>query len=299
MASATTPARQSEGPPQFLALLEASKGEIARVVPEHVKADRVVRVARTAWQMDPKLRQCEPTTIIGAVMKACELGLEPGGALRHAYLVPYKGECQLILGYAGLLDLARRTGQYKAIGTQVVHEEDAFTLRYTPEVVFDHQPCLTGERGKETHAYAWAKLTSDELAFEVMTREEIEAIRRRAPSANSPAWRDFWGEMARKVVLKRFLKRMPLAVEFADVIDRDNALEERLAAAVQQAFPGGTRGLVAELKSRRGEQALPAPEPEFDASEGVAEPLRVEGPEEDLRGDLEDEQPREREPGED
>lgn len=288
MSTATAPARQQPAD-NFLAMLDASKGEIAKLLPEHVKPERVLRVARTAWQLDDKLRACNPRSILSAVMRACELGLEPGGALRHAYLVPYKGDCQLILGYAGLLDLARRTGQYKAIETRVVHDADTFTLRYTPEVVFEHTPCLTGNRGAETHAYAYARLASGELAFEVMTRDEIEAIRRRAPSANSPAWRDFWGEMARKVVLKRFLKRMPLSVEVADAIDHDNQVEEIVAAVVREVAPGvsRTRQLTEDLKARRGLEG-PPPEPEFTAEEGVVAPLRSEA-EDDPRDDYEPE----------
>jgi recombination protein RecT len=58
------------------------------LLPEAKDVDRVVRIARTAWQLSLELRKCTPESIVGAVLKACELRVEPGGALGHAYLIP-------------------------------------------------------------------------------------------------------------------------------------------------------------------------------------------------------------------
>jgi recombination protein RecT len=256
------PATKPDKVPAFLAMLEQAKGEIARVLPEHVKPERVMRVARTAWQMDAKLQQCSARSILSSVMKACELGLEPSGALKHCYLVPFKGEATLILGYAGLLELARRSGQYLKIESRIVNERDVFLLEYNPDPLFRHQPCLEGDAGLEKLVYAYARLKGGELAFEIMTRDQVEAIRKRLPEfqRSSPAWRDYWGEMARKVVLKRLLKRLPLSVELASAVADDNDDDERILAvhptADEPARP--TLSRADAIAEKLG--ALPAPE---------------------------------------
>jgi len=228
---ATAPARYQGGatPAQkheFVELLDLAKDEIRKLIPAHVSVDRVVRVARSAYLGDPKLQNCNPASLLRAVMSACELGLEPGGARRQCHLVPFKGEVSLILGYAGCLELARRSGQYKSIETRCVYEGDEFALEYTPEPVFTHRPTFHNA-GPEKLVYAYARLTSGEMAFEVMTRAEVEGIRNRLPEfqRQSPAWKNFWAEMARKVVLKRLLKRLPNSIELADALDHDNTIE--------------------------------------------------------------------------
>lgn len=268
----------------FLDMLERSREQIALVLPEHVKAERVVRVARTAYMMDGNLQHCTPKSILSAVMRACELGLEPGGALKHAYLVPYKDQCQLILGYAGVLELARRTGQFRKIETREVYEKDRFFLAYRPDAVFEHSPHLDGDPGPIVRVYAYARLDNGELAFEIMSRQQVEEIRRRLRNPNTPSWRDYWGEMARKVVLKRFLKRHPLSVEMADAIDHDNALEATFEAVAHEAAPAGnfptrSAALAHQLRNRRLPIPAPEPEPEFAADEGVERPVYDEADE--------------------
>jgi recombination protein RecT len=242
--STATPARRSEGGQDFLGMLQGSRDQIATLLPAHVGVDRVIRVARTAYMMDQKLQQCSPKSIMSAVMKACELGLEPSGALKHCYLVPFKGEATLIIGYAGLLELARRSKQYLKIETRLVYERDRFVLEYNPDPLFSHTPWLDGNAGPEKFVYAYARMKGGELAFEVMTRDQVEEIRRRLPEwqSKSPAWRDYWGEMARKVVLKRLLKRLPLSVDIADAIERDNEIERSVVATSRvELQPGQTR----------------------------------------------------------
>ena len=229
---ATVPDRRS-GPStvaarkDFLSLLDSARDQIAQLLPDHVKVDRVIRVARSAYLADQNLQKCSPGSILRSVMSACELGLEPGGSRKHCFLVPFKGECALILGYPGLLELARRSGQFKAIETRIVYENDVFDLAYTPEPITRHVPTFDRDPGVPRLVYAYARLSSGEIAFELMTFDQVEAIRKRLPDfqANGPAWRNFWGEMARKVVLKRLLKRLPSSIELADAVDNDNEVE--------------------------------------------------------------------------
>jgi recombination protein RecT len=261
MATAQTPARAAD----FPSMLQAARDQIAAVLPEHVSPDRVIRVARTAWQMDNNLRNCDPRSILACVMKACELGLEPSGALKHCYLVPFKGEATLILGYAGILELARRTGQYLIIDSRVVYANDEFRIEYTPDPVFRHVPALD-DPGIPVRVYAFARLKGGELALELMSRAEVEAIRKRLPerAANSGPWRDYWGEKARNVVLKRLLKRMPLSVELAQAVADDNEAEWGEAATVESRVAAPTASKADAIAGRlAGRAALPGPDEDY------------------------------------
>ena len=101
-------------PTNFPGMLDAYKGEIARALPKHLNADTMARVALTCFRMNPKLGQCQPASVFAAVIQASQLGLRPG-LLGECYLIPYKDQCTLQLGYQGLLELVRRSGLVDSI----------------------------------------------------------------------------------------------------------------------------------------------------------------------------------------
>ena len=83
-------------------------------------------------------------------MVSAQLGLEPG-TLGYCYLVPYQNkktgqlEIQFQLGYKGILELVRRSGQVENIEARVVYEKDKFDFEYglTPKLV--HKPALKAQ----------------------------------------------------------------------------------------------------------------------------------------------------------
>ena len=74
---------------------------IAEALPKHMDADRFTRLALTTLRKTPQLQQCAPESFIGALLTASALGLEPD-VNGECYLVPYKRECTLIVGYQGI-----------------------------------------------------------------------------------------------------------------------------------------------------------------------------------------------------
>jgi len=147
-------------------MLEKAKDRIAEVLPRHVTAERMCKTALIAANKTPALLECTPQSFLQSVMTASELGLDVSGTLGSAYLLPYncrvgdrwEKRCQLIVGYRGMIDLARRSGQIATIEAHVVHERDTFAIEFglAPKLV--HKPCLKGERGTVVLVYAIAKL---------------------------------------------------------------------------------------------------------------------------------------------
>lgn len=213
-------------------LLEAAKPSMSQVVPKHVTPERLVKLALVAASRTPLLLSCEPKSIVQGVMTAAQLGLDCGGVLGSAYLVPFKNqkqggryEAQLIVGYRGLVDLARRSGEIETIEAHVVYAHDSFEVAFGLDPILRHVPCLTGEHGEPVLVYAIARLKDGGRQVEVMTRAEIERIRSRSRAGSSGPWVTDWSEMARKTVVRRLCKYLPLSPELADALVADEKVE--------------------------------------------------------------------------
>lgn len=258
-------------------LLERKRGTIASVLPKHITPERIIKVALSAASRTPLLLQCTESSFVLAVMQAAELGLEPGSALGHAYLVPYRNgktgkyECQMIPGYRGLIALARRSGEIVSLEAHVVYANDKFRVRYGLEPVLEHEPNLTGEPGDLVLAYAVAKLRDGGVQFEVMTRVQLEAVRRRSKAGGSGPWVSDFDEMCRKTVVRRLFKYLPVSIELAKALEVDARVEDGEgpdlsdvidATAEEASESTGNGGRAAELKAKlRGDAERPASEP--------------------------------------
>ncbi len=247
------PARATRPIDNIRNLLEAAKPKLAEVTPKHLTPDRLMRVAIATMSRTPKLLECTPASLLNSVMQAAQLGLEPGSALGECYLVPYKTTCQLIVGYRGLISLARRSGQIASIEAHVVHQKDKFNCRYGIDAKLDHEPDWSADPGPMVAVYAVAKLTDGSVQTEVMTKAQVDAIRKRSKSANDGPWVTDYNEMARKTVVRRIAKYLPLSVEMAEALALEDGDEVQVVDL--PALPeGGSRtdAVKARLAARLG-----------------------------------------------
>jgi recombination protein RecT len=239
-------------------MLVARKDEIARALPRHLHADRMLRVALTSIQRTPKLLECSPASLYGAILTAAQLGLEPDGVLGMAYLVPFKNQCQLIVGYKGLVDLARRSGQLSTIYAKGVHAGDAFEYAFGLDPRLEHIPGETG--GELTHAYAVAVMRDGGKQFDVMTRADVESIRSRSRAGNEGPWVTDYEQMAQKTVLRRLCKLLPCSVELARAVALDERAEIGLPQHLEDAAPQLAGEQVAQLEAETREEREPGEE---------------------------------------
>lgn len=202
-------------------LSDQFKKQLALAVPKHLNADRMARIAATEVRKNKALMNTEPTSFLGSVMQAAQLGLEPGSALGQAYLVPYGNQCQLIIGYKGMIDLARRSGQVLSLNAYAVREGDDFSFQLGLKPDIHHVPSLEADRIKKpiTYVYAVATLKGGGYQFEVMSRAEVEAVRAKAKSKN--IWNTYFEEMAKKTVLRRLFKYLPVSIEALEITNAD------------------------------------------------------------------------------
>lgn len=209
------------------ALLQRMAPEIKRAVPKHVNPDRMVRIALTTLRMNAALMKCSPASFLGCVMSAAQLGLEIGGPFAHAYLVPYKTECTLIISYRGMLELARRSCLVSAIYAYEVREGDEFryTLGLTPTLTHVPSNDPRREEKKISHVYAVAKLKDGEPIFIVLTWAQVLTYRNRSRAKDSGPWVTDTAAMALKTAVRRLFTWIPQSSEMATAAQLDEAAE--------------------------------------------------------------------------
>lgn len=211
------------------------KRQIAIALPRHVTADRLARVALTEIRRNPCLARCDQASLLGAIMLCAQLGLEPGGPLGHVYLVPFENkktgrqEVQFILGYRGMIELARRSGQIQSIEARAVYEGDRFDVKFGMDSDLSHVPDFENpnrtQPDKLRFVYAVAKLKDGGVQFEVMSRREIEAVRTQSKAGSSGPWQTHYEAMALKTVIRRLFKFLPVSIEIAQAIEQDERAE--------------------------------------------------------------------------
>lgn len=205
-------------------MLEKSKPYIAQALPKHMTPERLLRVALTAINTTPQLGQCTPASLVSAVVSCSQLGLEPNTPLGHAYLVPFKSrdemKVQVIIGYKGLIDLARRSGNIVSISARTVHQHDEFKVTYGIEENIEHHPKMDGDRGPLVAVYAVAHLKGGGVAVEVMSRAEVDSVRNESAGykmaqkyKKDTPWTTHYDEMARKTVIRKLAKYLPMSIE--------------------------------------------------------------------------------------
>lgn len=227
----STPAKRGQSLP---ALLEEMKPQIARALPNTISPERFTRIALTAVRQNPRLLECSPASVLGALMTSAQLGLEPNTPLGEAYLIPYKGECTFQPGYAGLVRLAWQSGMVQSISVELVHANDHFkrTLGLHPDIV--HEIDDTTDRGPVIGCYAVVRMTGGGFQAAYMSKGEIDAHAKKysqSATRGSSPWVTAWDGMAKKTVLKQALKLVPKATEMARALSNDGAVRTDLDLA--------------------------------------------------------------------
>ncbi|WP_144517685.1 recombination protein RecT [Bacillus thuringiensis] len=199
---------------------------MAEVLPKHMDMNRMSRIALTTIRTNPKLLECAVPSLMGAVMQAVQLGLEPG-LLGHCYILPYKREATFIIGYKGMIDLARRSGHIQSIYAHAVHENDEFEYELGLHPKLEHRPSH-GDRGAFIGAYAVAHFKDGGYQMEFMPKSEIEKRRKRSASANSSysPWSSDYEEMAKKTVVRYMFKYLPISIEVQTQAQQDEVVRK-------------------------------------------------------------------------
>lgn len=159
-------------------------------------------------------------SFIKALKTMAEYQLFPTAKGNFAYFIPYGESIDLQLSYQGLIYLANRDGV--KVSCQSVYENDEFEVSLGNNEIIHKVNNFENRGGVKGY---WAKAVFEDFVFiEIMSKEEVEKVRQKsAKSPNSPAWKDYFDEMAKKVVIKRLLKKIPFIGELSEkAISKDS-----------------------------------------------------------------------------
>lgn len=253
-----TPAAKSISPIEELrGALNKMEGQFKAALPPHVSVEKFVRTVITAIQGNPDLITADRATLFAACLECATDGLLPDG--REAAIVTFRNNKKgtIEAGYmpmvGGLLKMMRNSGEIATLFPNIVCANDEFSywIDETGEHI-KHTPNF-GDRGALTHAYAIARMKDGSVTTEVMSVDEIEKVRMSSKAKDSGPWRDWYGEMAKKTVLRRVSKRLPSSTEIEKALERDDKFYDLDAS----------RGLEGPKTSRlakaMGVASLPAP----------------------------------------
>ncbi|AYJ87631.1 rect protein [Sphingomonas paeninsulae] len=205
-------------------------------LPKHVTVEKFTRVAMTAIQNNPDLAGLDRSSLFGAIVRLAQDGLLPDG--REAAIVKFGNKAQAMPMIAGILKKIRQSGDVSKISAQVVYENDEFVWHLGfDEDVTHNPPALDKPRGKAIGAYATAVLKDGARLLEVMNFEEIEQVRKVSRASGNGPWVAWWSEMARKTVMRRLSKRLPMSTDLEDSFDRDETVPSIALTPEREAAP--------------------------------------------------------------
>ncbi len=224
--------------PLIVQYLDKYQSQIAEELPNNMSSKRMARIIKTEIAKTPKLLEWSPRSLFGSVVPCAQVGLEPGGILGHAWLLPYWNskkqlmESQLMIGYRGMIDIALRSSKVLSIEARSVYEGDYFDYEFGLSPTLNHKPLQEGDRGHITHVYAVARMANGPAQFDVMSHEEVEKIRLSSQNGKSDysPWAKYYDEMAKKTVIRKLFKYLPVSIEMNTAV----GLDEMEAADISQ-----------------------------------------------------------------
>ncbi len=231
-----------------------SQGLTKRFTPERLGRMAIIAVTKT-----PFLLKCTMESFALALSSAGQLGLECDGLLGRAYLVPFKNnkldvwEAQFMIGYRGMIDLMRRSGEVLSFNAHIVHDKDHFKAYFGSNERIEHAPVLEGDAGEWKFVYSVAKLKGGGESSCVMNRQQVYAIRDKSQSykqwlkdgkKGQCIWVDFEEEMVKKTCVRQHFKFLPATVESEqdyDLISKAMEIENRDFESEKVDPPEGSR----------------------------------------------------------
>lgn len=194
-------------------------------LPKELNKQRFVQNCMTVLQDGrADFSKCDAATVVRTLMKGAFLGLDFFNG--ECYAIPYGSSCQFQTDYKGEIKLCKKysSNEIQDIYAKLVREGDEFeeyienghqTINFRPKQFND---------GEIIGVFAVCLYRDGSMIYDTMSKAEIEHTRNAfSKSANGKAWKDSYGEMAKKTVLRRLCKLIDLNF---DSVEQKKAFED-------------------------------------------------------------------------
>lgn len=251
-------------------------------LPKHVSPEKFSRVVQTAVLQSPDLMNADRTTLLSATMKCAQEGLMPDG--KEASFVTFRknvgtkdnpkwvAAVQYMPMVKGILKQIRNSGELASLAPHVVRAGDEFDYWIDESGEhLKHRPDLSGS-GDITHAYCIAKMKDGAVYIEVMTKGEVERVRKASRSGGSGPWVEWFDEMAKKTVIRRLAKRLPSSTDIEGMFEPEDMVVDDPAPVQEEVVQEKPAKKTSRLKAALSE-APPVAQAEAVEAEKVEAPI--------------------------
>ena len=213
MSENTQIVEKKENNSNFSIVLADKLDSVSDALPKDFNKARFVQNALALVNENPNIAKYGQQKIMAGLLKGAYLGLDFYS--KECYLVPYGNDLNYQTDYRGAKKLAKKYSirPIKDIYAKLVHEGDLFEEKIIDgEQSFDFKPKPFND-GKIIGAFAVVLYTDGGMAYDTMSLADLENTRKASKASNSPAWKNFTGEMYKKTVLHRLCKHIELDFE--------------------------------------------------------------------------------------
>lgn len=202
---------------EFLFIIDKNLPVLLKQSTIQISKNELLRFALKVVRQTPELLKCSRLSILRSLLEAFHLGLSPDSSLGEAYIIPYKDEAQLVIGYRGFIKLAKNSGTVEHIEARIVYQKDRFRVEYGTEPKIEHIPSPDDDPGKPIAVYAIAYLKGGHKVFELLWKRDVEKIKNIAlqgkKNKEASPWIRFEEEMWKKTAVRKLIKYLSLSPE--------------------------------------------------------------------------------------
>lgn len=207
-------ATQNEGKAMTFDMYLSQKLDSVRdALPKDFNKQRFVQNAMALIHDKPELKNYNQNEIVMGLLKGAYLGLDFYN--KECYLIPYGEQLNYQTDYRGAKKLAKKYSirPIKDIYAKLVREGDEFEeVIINGEQGINFKPKAFND-GKIVGAFAVCLYQDGGMIYDAMSLADLENTRKSSKASNSPAWKNFTGEMYKKTVLHRLCKHIELDFE--------------------------------------------------------------------------------------
>lgn len=212
-------------PKDFMDLLRSEK--IKTKFNELLKGNSSIFLSavQTVWQGTPALKECDPESLLFAVLQIATMNLRPDTGLGYVYIIPYKGKAQVQLGYKGFIQLTQRSREIRTLNACPVYRGQL--IKYDP--LHGHEFDFTVKASGEPIGFAcYLELNTGFRKVDYITYQEATQHGKKFSKTfgrSDSVWNTNFEAMAMKTVIKRVLSKFaPLSFELQKAIEIDQAI---------------------------------------------------------------------------
>ncbi|MCV9960783.1 recombinase RecT [Pararhizobium sp. BT-229] len=233
------------------AQIEKRLDSFAEALPSHITPEQFKAVLVRAAMGDPNLLIADRVSFFEAALAAAIDGLMPdkkeGAMVVYNTKVKEGGKdvwikkVQWLPMIRGIFTKVYNTGKVKSATVGIVYGGDEFRAWVDDEGEhLFHEEAEQQNREVIRRVYAQVVMKDGGVFVETMRFDDIEKVRQSSKTPEKGPWSDWWEEMAKKTPFKRLAKRLPIAREIAQVLDRDSFLYD-FANSARDITPAAAR----------------------------------------------------------